>query len=48
VLYADVTAGSREAANDQSLIAGDGLHPSEKEYRKWAEKTVELIALQLK
>ena len=48
VVYADITIGSREAANDPSLIARDGLHPSEKEYAKWAEKAVELIALQLK
>jgi len=36
--YLDITPSTREAANDPSLIAGDGLHPSGKEYRKWAER----------
>ncbi|MGZ3845350.1 MAG: SGNH/GDSL hydrolase family protein [Flavisolibacter sp.] len=48
VLYTDVTLGSRQNAGDTSLVAIDGLHPSGKEYRKWAEKIVELIVLQLK
>ena len=48
VLYTDVTTGLREVAGDTSFIAKDGLHPSGKEYRKWAEKIVELIVLQLK
>jgi lysophospholipase L1-like esterase len=34
--YVDVTAFSREAARDPSLVAGDGLHPSGKMYAKWA------------
>jgi lysophospholipase L1-like esterase len=36
--YLDITPSAREAANDPSLIAGDGLHPSAKEYKKWAER----------
>lgn len=48
VLHTDVTLGFRQNAGDTSLIAVDGLHPSGKEYRKWAEKIVELIVLQLK
>ncbi|HKO82218.1 MAG TPA: SGNH/GDSL hydrolase family protein [Chitinophagaceae bacterium] len=36
--YLDITTSTREAANDPSLIAGDGLHPSGKEYKKWAER----------
>jgi len=36
--YIDITTSSREAANDRSLIASDGLHPSAKEYEKWSEK----------
>jgi lysophospholipase L1-like esterase len=36
--YIDITPLSREAANDRSLIASDGLHPSAKEYEKWSEK----------
>jgi lysophospholipase L1-like esterase len=37
VAYVDVTAVSREAALDASLVAGDGLHPSGALYRLWAE-----------
>ncbi|HET7435871.1 MAG TPA: SGNH/GDSL hydrolase family protein [Thermoanaerobaculia bacterium] len=33
--YADITAGSRNAATDASLVAGDGLHPSGKMYADW-------------
>ena len=36
VNYIDVTAESRKAAADASLIAADGLHFSGKEYRMWA------------
>lgn len=36
VSYTDITPVSREALNDASLIAGDGLHPSGKMYEKWA------------
>jgi len=35
VTYADITAISRQAANDRSLIADDGLHPSGKMYAEW-------------
>ena len=34
--YVDATPFSRLAANDPSLIASDGLHPSGKMYAKWA------------
>lgn len=36
ISYTDITPLTREAKNDASLIAGDGLHPSAKEYAKWA------------
>jgi len=36
--YVDITPISREALNDLSLIAGDGLHPSGKMYQLWAEE----------
>jgi lysophospholipase L1-like esterase len=36
IVYIDITPGSREGRNDASLIANDGLHPSGKEYAKWA------------
>ncbi len=38
VTYIDVTEISRRAAEEPSLIAGDGLHPSESMYRLWVEK----------
>ena len=38
VHYIDITPWTREAATDPSLVAGDGLHPSTKEYKRWAEK----------
>jgi lysophospholipase L1-like esterase len=34
--YVDVTPVSREAAQDRSLTASDGLHPSGQMYAKWA------------
>jgi lysophospholipase L1-like esterase len=37
VNYLDITGISREASDDSSLIANDGLHPSGKQYKKWAE-----------
>lgn len=36
VHYIDVTAISRMAANDPSLIANDGLHPSGIQYARWS------------
>ena len=38
VHYIDITPWTREAATDLTLLAGDGLHPSGKEYKRWAEK----------
>jgi lysophospholipase L1-like esterase len=35
--YIDVTPVSREAVNDPTLIASDGLHPSGKMYAEWAK-----------
>ncbi|WP_153798737.1 SGNH/GDSL hydrolase family protein [Foetidibacter luteolus] len=37
ISYSDITGISREAANDMSLLANDGLHPSGKMYLKWAQ-----------
>lgn len=37
VHYVDVTPISREAVNDVSLIASDGLHPSGKMYAEWGK-----------
>jgi lysophospholipase L1-like esterase len=48
VQYVDITASSKDAKNNPALIAVDGLHPSEIEYEKWAEKIAEVITSQLK
>ncbi len=37
VHYLDITPISREAKNDLSLIADDGLHPSGLQYKRWAD-----------
>lgn len=34
--YLNITDGSRQALTDETLVASDGLHPSGKEYEKWA------------
>ncbi|MBI1341639.1 MAG: SGNH/GDSL hydrolase family protein [Terrimonas sp.] len=36
--YLDITPSTREARYNPSLVAGDGLHPSGLEYRRWTEK----------
>ena len=36
VHYLDITPFTREAVNDLSLVAEDGLHPSGKDYKRWA------------
>ena len=47
VNYIDITPWTREATNDLSLVASDGLHPSAKEYARWAEKIPAIIKQQL-
>lgn len=41
IVWIEITQGSREARLDPSLIANDGLHPSGREYAKWAAKLAE-------
>ncbi len=36
VVYIDITAISRQARNDATLTADDRLHPSGKQYERWA------------
>ena len=43
VHYIDITPWTREAVNDLSLVAADGLHPSAKEYKRWSEKLADKI-----
>jgi len=46
--YLDITPSTREARSDATLIAQDGLHPSGKEYRKWAARLAPLMNLVLR
>lgn len=48
VTYLDVTAESRKAAKDKSLIAYDGLHFSGKEYTIWVNAMLPLMKAILK
>lgn len=43
VHYLNITTSTREAATDASLVATDGLHPSGKEYKKWADLLAPMI-----
>lgn len=43
VHYIDITPGTRKAADDASLLAADGLHPSGKEYSIWAHQVTDTI-----
>jgi len=45
--YIDITPGTRAASNDLNLIALDGLHPSGKEYKIWAQKVSAIIGSRL-
>ena len=47
VHYIDITPGRKEAIHEKTLIAPDGLHPSAKEYERWAEKIYEVIYREL-
>jgi lysophospholipase L1-like esterase len=48
VRYIDITEQSKAAYSDESLLAPDGLHYSEKVYKVWAEKVVEIISSKMK
>ncbi len=48
VAYVDITAISRTAANDPSLIAADGLHPSAKMYGLWVKELAPVVLSKLK
>lgn len=38
VAFVDIFDVSMEAADDRSLVADDGLHPSGEQYRRWVER----------
>ncbi len=48
VHYIKITPFTREAARDKTLVAKDGLHPSGKDYARWAEKVKEVMIKELK
>ena len=45
--YINITSDQRTDADDVECLAPDGLHPSGKEYKKWAIKLSQLISGQL-
>lgn len=48
VHYLGITDGTRQATKDETLVASDKLHPSAKEYKRWATRLTEEILKQLK
>jgi acyl-CoA thioesterase I len=44
IRHVDVVDLSRRAANDRSLVAADGLHPSGAQYALWVERIVPVVA----
>jgi lysophospholipase L1-like esterase len=44
VHYIDITPGTRQAREDGTLVARDKLHPSGKEYSKWAAQLSARVA----
>ena len=43
VHYINITPFTREAATDNTLVAEDGLHPSAKDYARWAKLVADLM-----
>lgn len=41
--YVEITSLTREAADRPELIAADGLHPSGKDYARWAAKVAAIL-----
>jgi lysophospholipase L1-like esterase len=48
VHYINITPFTREAATDRTLVADDGLHPSAKDYSRWAEKVKDVMMKEMK
>ncbi len=48
VHYINITPFTREVVKDQTLVAEDGLHPSAKDYGRWAEKVKEVMMKEIK
>jgi lysophospholipase L1-like esterase len=47
VHYINITPGTREVAGNPEWLAGDGLHPSAKEYARWATMIAPIIKAKL-
>lgn len=43
VPYLNITHFTREAVHDPELVAADGLHPSGKDYSRWAHALAPLL-----
>lgn len=43
IAYIDITPESRNAATDKTLVASDGLHPSEKMYKEWVDLILPVV-----
>jgi lysophospholipase L1-like esterase len=43
IAYIEITESTRQAYTDPHLLAEDGLHPTAKEYKKWAIKVSEAM-----
>lgn len=43
IAVVDIFDISREAADDRSLVASDGLHPSGAQYRRWADRMAPVV-----
>jgi lysophospholipase L1-like esterase len=48
IYYINITAWTREAAGDATLLTGDKLHPSGKEYARWAGRVADYVLKELK
>lgn len=46
--YLDITDSTRQNGGKTDFLADDGLHPSGKEYRVWAERLAPMVENQLK
>ena len=45
--YIDITSANRTVCREESALAADKLHPSGREYRRWAEQISRMIVKQL-
>ena len=48
VHYINITTFTREAATDKTLVTKDGLHPSSKDYTRWAEQVKNVMVKEMK